>query len=167
MLTKLFKVSLLTSICAGIVVAQTDSGGRSGPGNDDLIAHLNLTDTQVTCLDTNKTAFRSAVASSLEQLRDLQRQLREAAGAGQDTTSIQSQIDSLRASIQSTQTTYISSARGCLTSAQQTQINQLVQAETLLQEVRQGIGLLLLQSTEERPDGLFSGGRGGPGRGRR
>jgi hypothetical protein len=167
LLPKLLKGGVLAFVCAGIVAAQTDSGNRTGPSNEDLISHLSLTETQVSCLETNKTAFRNAASSSLEQLRDLQRQLREAARAGEDTAGIQSQIDSLRTSIQSTQTTYISSARGCLTSAQQTKVSELVQAETLLHEVRQGIGLLLLQSTEEKTDGVFDGPRGGPGRGRR
>jgi hypothetical protein len=160
LLSKLLTGSVRAFFCAGIATAQTDLGSRTGPSNDDLIAYLSLTDTQVSCLDTNKTAFRNAVSSSLEQLRELQGQLREAARSGEETAGIQSQIDSLRASIQSTQTTYVSSAHACLTSAQQTQVGQLVQAETLPHEVRQGIGLLLLQSTEERTDNAFGTGLG-------
>ena len=163
-MTKIVVFGLLALMCVTLVVAQSDETESDGPNYDELTTYLNLTETQVSCLETNRSSFRDAVATDVEQLRDLQRQLRQAIRNGEDTTSIQSEIDALQASIQSVRTTFIASAAGCLDGNQQAQISELVQAETLLNEVRQGIGLLLLQSTEERTHGSWGGF--GPRRGR-
>lgn len=160
---RLVVCSFLVFVWSALLVAQPAERQRPEPNYDDLIAYLKLTDSQVACLEANKDAFRSAAAPSIEQLRDLQKQLRQVARQGTDTAAIASQIDSVRASIQGTRATYVTAAQNCVGGA--SAVSDLVAAEALMKEVRQAIGLLLLQPTEERPRGAWPG-RGWGRRGR-
>lgn len=155
---------ILVLVGGALLIAQIGDGQRPEPNYDEAIAHLSLNDSNLACLEANKDAFREAVGPSAEQLRDLQRQLRQAARNGEDTTAFQSEMDAVRSSIQSIRTTFVSSAQGCLDTNQQTQMNDLIAAETLLNEVRQSVGLLLMESTEERAGGAAGGFRGRRGR---
>ena len=155
--------SLLLS--GGVLFAQDNGTNDDSTRYDDVAAHLGLSDSQLACLDANKDAFREAAWPTAEELRAAQRALRSAALDGEDTTALQAEVDALAAQLASLRTTYVASAGGCLDSAQQTQLGDLIAAETLVQEVRQGIGLLLLESTEERTSGFA--GRQRQRRGRR
>ena len=87
-----------------------------------------------------------------------------------DTTAIQAQIDTERENAKATHASFVATAQGCVDAAQAAKIGELVAAEALMREVRQGVGLLLLTPTEGPGIGGFGGpgpgfgGRGGPGR---
>ncbi|MEZ5364653.1 MAG: hypothetical protein R2748_20535 [Bryobacterales bacterium] len=162
---KLLTLTCAAMLAAGALLAQTEDMPDPSSRFDDIVAHLNLTDSQVTCLQDNVSALRDAAAPTVDELRTAQRALRDATRNGEDTSSQQAAVDALVAQLSSLRTTYIASAKGCLDSTQQAQLGELVAAETLMKEVREGIGLLLLESTEEHTGG-FGGGRPGPGGGR-
>ncbi len=157
-----FVLVLATSTFA---VAQIGDGERPEPTYDELVAHLGLSEAQLDQLDANKDDFLDAAAPLQQQIRDLKRQLRQAAQNGEDTTAIQGQIDAVKASIESTRATHVSIAQGILEPGQSAGLGELVAAETLMTEVRQGIGLLLMNATDERAQGGRRRGRGGPGGG--
>lgn len=160
---KILTLTCAAMLAAGALLAQSDTTTDTSSSRfDDIVAHLNLTDSQLTCLQDNVTAMRDAAAPTVDELRTAQQALRTAARNGEDTTSQQAAVDALVAQLSSLRTTYIASAKGCLDSTQQSQLGELVAAETLMQEVREGIGLLLLESTEEHTGG-FGGGHGGGG----
>ena len=159
--------SFFLLISTTLLSAQFAGGERPQPNHDELIAFLGLSGTQVDCLQSNQDALREALSPTKEQLRGLQRQLRQAARNGEDTAAIQAEIDSVRAAAAATKTSFVSTAQSCLNSDQNGQLSDLVAAETLINEVRQGIGLSLLQSTEEGAAPKAGGskrGRRGPGR---
>lgn len=135
-------------------MAQTEPETDDSTRYDDIAAHLNLTEFQIMCLEANHDGFRDAASPNAEELRAAQRTLRTAARNGEDTTAIQAEVDVLVAQINSIRTTYVISGQSCLDSIQKTQLGELVAAETLMQEVRQGVGLLLLESTEERTSNI-------------
>lgn len=148
--------SLVVLICGTFLFAQPVERQRSAPTPDALIAYLGLNETQVACLRTNMEGFRIAVSDPQKQLWELQKQLREAARSGEDTTAIRSQIDSVRSSIQSLRDQHVSTAQLCV--AGNPKLADLIAAEKLMNEVRQAIGLLLLQPTEIGGPG-FGGNR--------
>ena len=93
-------------------------------------------------------------------------QIREARRSGADTTSIESQIADVRSNLQAIRSQYSEVAQAC---ADPSAIGELVAAEALMDEVRQAVSLLAVESTRETPEGFGSGGRrgrgpGGPGR---
>jgi len=147
----IIRICALTIACGGLLVAQVEDGQRPEPNYEEAIAHLGLSDSQVDCLESNQSALREALAPSIEQLRDLQRQLREAARNGEDTTGIKAEIESVRSGAKIVKTGFVTTAQSCLDSGQFALLNELVAAETLMNEVRQGAGLLLLEPTEEKP----------------
>ncbi len=137
---------------------------------DDIVAHLGLSDSQVTCLESNKQSLRDATAPISEQIRPLQRDLRQAARNGDDTTAIQAEIDALRATAEGIKASHVVSAGSCIDAGQAPALAELVAAETLQREVRQGVGLLLIETSEDRTghisDSARRGNRRGPQRGR-
>lgn len=147
----IIRICVLTIACGALLVAQVGDSQRPEPNYEEAIAHLGLSDGQIDCLESNRSALRDALAPSIEQLRDLQRQLREAARNGEDTTGIQAQIESVRSGAKIVKTGFVTTAQSCLDAGQFALLNELVAAETLMNEVRQGVGLLLLESTEEKP----------------
>lgn len=149
--------SLLILVASPWLTAQTVDRERPAPSYDDLVAYLKLSDAQLACLKSNQEAFRNAASADMVKVRDLQKQLREAARSGADTTALRSQIDAVRASIQATRNSHVATAQACVGGA--AAVKELVAAEALMNEVRQAIGLLLIQPTE-------SGGAGPRGRAR-
>ena len=80
-------------LSSAALVAQTESDSTSRI--DDLVAHMNLTDGQVTCLQDNRAAFRDAASPIAEDLRTAQRSLRQATRNGEDTSAFQAEVDAL------------------------------------------------------------------------
>ncbi len=150
-----------------LLVAQNGPGDRPEPTRDELVAHLNLSAQQLADLDANKDDFLDAVAPLQQQLRDLKRQLRQASRDGADTTSLQGQIEAVKASVDGQRATFTKIAQGFGQGAeQQTRLGELVGAESLMTEVRQAMGLLLVTASGEGPGGPGNGprrGRKGPG----
>ncbi len=138
---------------------------------DDIVAHLGLSDSQVTCLESNRQSLRDATAPISEQIRPLQRDLRQATRNGDDTAAIQAEIDALRATAEGIKASHVASASSCIDVGQAPALAELVAAETLQREVRQGVGLLLIEPSEERTgqisDAARRGNRRGPQRDRR
>ena len=166
---KLTIASLFALIGTTLLIAQFRGGERPEPNYDELIAFLGLSDTQVDCLQSNQDGLRDALAPTQEQVRDLQMQLRQATRNNEDTAAIQAEIDSVRAAAAATKTSFVSTAQSCLNSDQSGPLSDLVAAETLANEVRQGTRLSLLQSTEEGAPpqaGASRRGKRGPGRSR-
>ena len=152
---------LLATLCSALLVAQFGGWQRGEPNNDEITAFLGLTDAQIACLQANRDALKQALAPHFETMRNLQMQLRQANRDGTGTTAIKAQIDTERENAKTTHASFVASAQGCLDSTQTAKIGQLVAAEALMREVRQGVGLLLLTPTE----GPGMGGFGGPGPG--
>ncbi len=160
---RLTKTAACLLMTATFAFAQAE---RPAPTYDALRAFLG--DTAVDCLISNRDAMRDAAASDVEALRELQRTLRQTRRDGGDTTSIESQIAGVRSNLEATRGQYSELAQSC---ADPAAVGQLVAAEALLDEVRQAVGLLAVESTREVPEGFGggdfgrSGGRGrGPGR---
>ena len=162
------KISLILLVAlamTGALSAQTERE-RPEPNYEELMAHLNIDEAAIACLQANKEAFRETASPTGEQLRDLQRQLRQATRDGADTTAIQADIDAAKATLAGLKTTAVAAAQGCV--ADSAALAELVAAETLMTEVRQAGSLLLLESTEERnPDPNVGRGRRGGPQGRR
>lgn len=146
---KITVLCLVTLANVAFLLGQDAGTERPTPNIDEIVEFLALEPSQIDCLETNRAALADALSPTREQLRDLQAELRLTTRNGQDTTGIQAEIDSLKAAAESTKTTYTASAQACLTADQATAVGALVQAETLMNEVRQGKGLLLLEGTEE------------------
>lgn len=155
---KLIHSTLLAAALSAVALAQPGPGERPEPNLDAVITHLGLGDSQVACLEANHEAFRDAAAPFAEQLRELQRSLRQAARNEEDTTAIQAEINGVRSSIEAVKASHVATAQSCLDSSQSAALAELVAAETLQQEVRQSIGLLLVESTSERKGGPAAGG---------
>ena len=155
---KLLTIASALLISASMLAAQSEPDPASR--FDDLAAYMNLTDSQLTCLKDNRAAFRDAAAPLAEELRAAQRKLRLATRKGEDTAAAKAEVDALVEQLESLRTTYVSSAAGCLDGAQQAQLAELEAAETLMREVKQGLGLLILEPTEERTRGLNARRRG-------
>jgi hypothetical protein len=153
--------ALLATACSALLVAQFGGRQRGEPSNDEITSFLALTESQTACLKANRDALKEAMAPHFETMRDLQMKLRQANRDGADTTAIQAQIETERENAKATHASFVASAQGCLDSAQTAKIGQLVAAEALMREVREGVGLLLLTPTE----GPGIGGLGGPGQG--
>ena len=138
---------------------------------DDIVVHLGLSDSQITCLESNRQSLHDAVAPIGEQIRPLQRALRQAARGGADTSAIQAEIDALRATAEGVKASHVASAGSCIDASQAPALAELIAAETLQREVRQGVGLLLVEPSEERTgqitDAAPRGKRRGPQRGER
>ena len=145
-------------LSASFAFAQTE---RTEPTYDALRAYLG--DTSVDCLIANRDAMREAASADLETLRTLQQTLRQTRRDGGDTTAIESEIGEVRTSLEATRSQYGELAQACVDPSS---VADLVAAEALMDEVRQAVSLLAVESTREVPEGF--GGRGyGPGRGRR
>jgi hypothetical protein len=148
-----------------LLVAQWGQRQRPQPNHDALVAYLGLNETQVSCLQTNRAGFRNAVSPLQQQLGDLMKQMRQAARDGADTSSIKSQIDLVHSSIQSLRSQYVSSAQACV--AGNPKLGNLIAAASLMNEVRQAMGLLLVEPTGGPGLGFggnrFPAGRRGPG----
>lgn len=147
----------------GLLVAQSDVE-RPAPNYDELMAHLNIDEAAIACLQANKEAFRETASPTAEQLRDLQRQLRQATRDGADTAAIEADIEAAKQTLAGLKSTAVAAAQGCVTDS--AALAELVAAETLMNEVRQAGSLLLLESTEERNPGpsVGRGRRPGPRR---
>lgn len=159
---KLVAITCAALLSGVALFAQTETEDPSR--FDDVAAHLGLTDSQLTCLEDNRDGFRTAASPIAEDLRAAQRALRTAARAGEDTAAAQAEVDALAAQLASLRTTYVGSAQGCLDSSQEALLGDLIAAETLMQEVRQGAGLLLLETTEGRTSGFGARPRSRGGR---
>lgn len=155
----------------GTMAMAQDTEEREGPNFDELAAFLNLSDSQLTCLEQNQEALRAAVGPSFEELRDLQRALRQARRNGEDTTALEGEIAAAREAISSTRSSFVVSAQACLTADQADELNELIAAETLMNEVRQAQRITLIEGTEEnavegvrrRSNNRRGRGQGGPG----
>lgn len=148
-----------------------DPEERAARSPDELIAFLSLTDSNIACLDMNQDALREALKPSVEKLRELHRDLRQARRNEADTTTIEAAIAATQEEIASTRSSYSASAQACLTTEQRTALNQLIAAETLMNEVHQGLRYGLFVGTEEHGGGARTGavgrrGRAGRGGGR-
>lgn len=150
---------VLAAATALVVVAQERTRQRPEPTFDELTAYLTLNEAQLGCLQDNKDGLHEALAPSMEQMRDLVRQAREARRNGGDTAALQTQIQDLRTSTGETRTSFVNSAQGCLNPDQVAAVGNLIAAEALMHEVRQGAGLLLLEPTSGPGRSFF--GRGG------
>jgi hypothetical protein len=168
----LFVCAIFLLVSSSALMAQGEGAERPEPNLDAVVEHLGLTDVQLDCLDANRDDFHDAVEPSRQQLRDLKRQFRQTAQEGGDTTSIQSQIDAVKAVADGLRSDYVGSAQACI-GGQTAALNELIAAETLMMEVRQAAGLLLIESTNAGPVGRGRkdgrrgpsgpGGQGGPG----
>ncbi len=159
------KLAVVTALAlsSGLwLAAQTADTQRRGPSYDDLVAYLKLTDAQLACLKSNQEAFRNAVSPDLEKLRDLGKQLRDAVRSGADTTALRSQIEAVQAGIQNTRKSHVATAQACVGGA--AALKELIAAESLMREVHQAIGLLLIQPTDLPAPGPGGFGPGGHGR---
>lgn len=157
---------LLATFCSALLAAQFGGRMRGEQSNDEITAFLGLTEAQITCLQSNRDALKEALGPHFETMRNLQMQLRQANRDGADTSAIQAQIDSERENAKATHASFVATAQGCVGSAQAAKIAELVAAEALMREVRQGVGLLLLTPTDTPGFGGFGpgfGGHGGPG----
>ncbi len=145
-------------LTATFAFAQID---RPEPTYDALRAFVG--DTSVDCLIANRTAMRDAGAADVETLRGLQQTLRQTKRAGGDTTSIEAQIEEVHTRLEALRAQYAELAQACVDPAL---TSQLVAAEALMDEVRQAVSLLAVESTRETPDGFGDSGprSGGPGR---
>lgn len=161
-LNKLAVVTVLALASGLWLAAQTADTQRREPSYDELVAYLKLSDAQLACLKSNQQAFRTAVSADMEKLRDLGKQLRDAVRAGADTAAIRSEMDKVRSSIQATRNSHVATAQACVGGA--AALKELIAAESLMREVHQAIGLLLIQPTESHP---FGAGLPGPALGRR
>lgn len=159
---------IITLVSAGALSAQIERQ-RPEPNYEELMAHLGIDEAGIACLQANKEAFRETASPTGQELRDLQRQLRQATRDGADTTAIQADIDAAKSTLAGLKTTAVAAAQGCV--ADSAALAELVAAETLMNEVRQAGSLLLLESTEERNPSPNAGRnrnlRGGPPQGRR
>lgn len=145
---------VLTLLSSGALLAQTERPERN---YDELMAHLNLDDAGLACLQANKVSFRETASPTAQELRDLQRQLRQATRDGADTTALQADIDAAKATLAGMKATAIVAAQGCVSDS--AALAELVAAETLMREVRQAGSLLLIESTEERTPRVNPGRR--------
>ena len=167
---KIIYGALLATLGSALLVAQFGGWHRGEPSNDEITAFLGLTEAQIACLQSNRDALKEALTPHFETMRNLQMQLRQANRDGADTTAIQAQINTERENANATHASFVATAQGCVDAAQAAKIGELVAAEALMREVRQGVGLLLLAPTEGAGIGGFGGpgpgfgGRGGPGR---
>lgn len=156
---------------SALAVAQVERE-RPEPNLDAVTAHLELTESQIACLETNRTSAREASEPYVEQLRELMRNLRQASRNGEDAASIQSEIAAVRSSLQGVRSSHVTTAQACLDASQAAALAELVAAATLQQEVRQGASLLLVEGEGgfggpagfSGPGGRRGGHRGGPGR---
>jgi hypothetical protein len=158
--------ALLATACSALLIAQFGGRQRGEPSNEEITAFLGLNETQIACLQANRDALKEAMTPHFETMRGLQVQLRQANRDGADTAAIQAQIDTERENAKATHASFVATAQGCVDSAQAAKIGELVAAEALLREVRQGAGLLLLTPTDMPGfggPGPGFGGRGGPG----
>ena len=158
--------SLLILLCSTLLAAQPFDRQPPEPNYDQLIALFGEGNIDMDCLKANREAFQGNVSQHQEQLRDLQQQMREAIRNGGDTAAIHSQIESVRSLIADIRANHVAQAQACVSGPA---LANLVAAEKLMNEVRQAIGLMLIQPTETGPrDGFELGmGRGprGPRRG--
>jgi predicted RNase H-like nuclease (RuvC/YqgF family) len=150
---KLVVRSVLPLFGGALLLAQAD--GRPKPSSDELTAYLKLSSTQVACLESNRDKFRETIDPSMDQLRELTKQMRQEVRDGKDTAAIQKQIESLQASISKTRSSYVASAQACVGGA--AAVKELVAAETLMTEVRQAMGMLLLEPTDSGGGGRGTG----------
>ncbi len=148
----------------GLLAAQTDVE-RPERNYDELMAHLNLDEAGIACLQANKEAFRESATPTVQELRDLQRQLRQATRDGSDTSAIEADIEAAKQTLAGLKSTAVAAAQGCVTDS--AALAELIAAETLMNEVRQAGSLLLLESTEERNPGPSVGRNRGRGPGPR
>lgn len=161
--------ALLATACSALLVAQFGGRQRGEPSNDEITAFLALTESQTACLQANRDALKEAMAPHFETMRDLQMKLRQANRDGADTTSLKTQIETERGNAKATHASFVATAQGCVDSTQAAKIAELVAAESLMREVRQGVGLLLLTPSDGPGIGGFGshgpgpGGRRGPG----
>ncbi len=142
-------LSTMTAVFACSLFGQDRE--RREPNYDEIVEHLGLSDSQVSCLRTNITAFREVAAPHFEELRALQRQLRQTSRDGGDTSEIQAQIDAARAAVAAIRNNHVVTANACIDPSQAAALAEVAAAETLQNEVRQAIGLFLFQPTEENP----------------
>ena len=166
--TKTFLMTFGCLFLAGALALAQPQRGRGGEWGGDRerpertydALRAFTDDATVDCLVQNKEALATANEGDQESLRRLMRSLRETRRDGGDTSELQSQVEAARGSMQARRETYSASAQSCF--ADSTQLQALVDAESLQDEVREAVGLLAVESTRERPEGP----RGFPGRGR-
>ena len=148
-------------LAASFALAQDE---RPEPTYDALRAFFG--DASVECLITNKDAMRDAGAADFENLRELQRTLRQTRRDGGDASAVETQIEGAKANLAVIKSQYSELAQACVDPGA---VQQLVAAEALQDEVRQAVALLAVESTREAPEGFEGqrrsrrGGRG-PGR---
>ena len=156
------KKTLLSTILAlafaTVLPAQFENGERPEPNFDDVIAHLALTEAQLTCLESNQESFREAVQPLAEEARGVQREIRQTTRDGGDVTALQTQLEGIRSQIEAALSSHVVSAQACLDASQASALAELVAAETLRSEVAQGTRLLLIEPTEERAAGAQQAG---------
>ncbi len=124
---------------------------RPAPNYDEIVEHLGLSAGQVSCLEANTDAFREVASPHLEELRGLYREFRQTARDGGDTSEIQAEIEAARSAVAAIRSNHVVTASACIDPGQAAALAEVAAAETLQNEVRQAIGLLLFEATEENP----------------
>jgi Spy/CpxP family protein refolding chaperone len=102
--------------------------GRGGPGGMGMLQRLNLTDDQRTKIQSLMQQQRQAHQDEAQQMRDLQRQLKNAIFADSspgDTAALQQQIASLEAQLESDRIALQKQIAGVLTAEQRKQVRDM------------------------------------------
>ncbi len=159
------------------------NGPGNGPGNrpgsapngtpaiNALQTYLDLTDAQLMAFQSIHESTRTAVQPILEQIRTKAMALRDAVKNNDTATAGQLQVDiqGLRDQIQQIQSNGHDQVVAQLTADQKDKLTTLEDAAKVQQEVRQAIGVGLIEPPEGEGPGRGPGrgprGFGGPGRG--
>ncbi len=177
---KMTMIVLTTALGATMLLAQRpfgprgDGDGPRGPRTDAAVELLGLDEAQVTALNENSQAFRTAVREAMQGTREKMQQFREAV-ENEDATLIgqlflergknKARIDEIRAQYQANALQVLNDQQKAALADMQQQLEQMKQ---LAPAAKQATGLLLLDGPGEGPGdgpGPGFGRRGGPGAG--
>ncbi len=161
------KTNLLLMAAAAVAMAQPPAGSPPRtPDVSSVKAYLNLTDAQISTLQTLRQNEMTALRSVFEEIQAKETALRnllntnttDAAAVGRLVLDIQT----ARKKIESTQASYRTQAVNTLTPDQKTKLAALDTAMRLRDEIQQAMALNLLEP-EAGPGGPGFGGPGGRG----
>lgn len=152
---------------AGTAFAQRGPMARtpgSGPNLQALKTYLNLTDAQVTSLQTVQTSLRNAIQPLAQDLAAKTKALREENSKTTPDPNVVSQlkadIASLRSQIQTQRSNYQGQAQAVLTTDQVTALNKLEEALKLVVVAREAVALDLISGPEGFGAGMMRAPRG-------
>jgi flagellar basal body-associated protein FliL len=171
-MSRITKIGLSVILVAAPILAQPGPRRAQGAGAevDALKTYLNLTDQQVQSLRDLQRSFMESNRTTLQQIAEKQRAVREEMQRPQPSAGVVGQLmvdsHSLRQQISTRRTELRTQARNLLNEEQKQKLAGLEQAQSLLAAIGQAARLNLIEGPAGfRERGIGAGHRGGPGAG--